>query len=80
MFALFLTALVVLTVVATLGVLADSGLRWWSAFGQLRREVARTAIVAPLPVLRSSVVSGGYAGFERSPSRPAPKVTISRAA
>ncbi|MEZ5679922.1 MAG: hypothetical protein R3E14_01350 [Erythrobacter sp.] len=80
MFALFLIALVALTAVAAMAVLADSGLRWWSAFGQLRREVSRTAIVAPLPVLRSSVVSGGCAGFGRSPSRPAPKAVISRAA
>ena len=79
MFALFLTALVALTVVATLGVLADSGLRWWSAFGQLRREVARTAIVAPLPVLRSSVTSGNCSGFGRATARPA-QAPISRAA
>lgn len=80
MFALFLTALVALTVVATMAVLADSGLRWWSAFGQLRREAARTAIVAPLPVLRSSVTAGGCSGFDRLPVRVPTKVSISRAA
>ncbi|QPC99690.1 hypothetical protein [Qipengyuania soli] len=80
MFALFLTAAVALTFVAATAVLADSGLRWWSAFGQLRREVARTAIVAPLPVLRSPTTSGGCSGFDRSPARPVAKVSLSRAA
>lgn len=80
MFALFLTAVVALTFVAATAVLADGGLRWWSAFGQLRREVARTAIVAPLPVLRSPITSGAYSGFDRSPVRVATKASVSRAA
>ena len=49
MFAWFLVALVALTVVAALGVLADSGLRWWSAFGQLWREMKQTSVIAGLP-------------------------------
>lgn len=80
MFALFLTAVVALTFVAATAVLADSGLRWWSAFGQLRREVARTAIVAPLPTLRTPITAGGCSRFDRTVVRPVAKVSLSRAA
>lgn len=41
MFALVLIALLVLLALASLTVLADSGLRWWSAFGALKRELAK---------------------------------------
>lgn len=80
MFALFLVALIALAAIAALGVLADSGLRWWSAFGQLRREVARTATAVPLPDLRPAMTSGGFTGFGRSTVRPATTMAISRAA
>ncbi|QKG71197.1 hypothetical protein [Erythrobacter mangrovi] len=80
MFALFLVALFALTAVAALGVLADSGLRWWSAFGQLRREVIRTAIVAPLPDLRPTISAGGCSGFGRGGTRQPVKASISRVA
>ncbi|OBX18235.1 hypothetical protein A9995_12080 [Erythrobacter sp. QSSC1-22B] len=40
MFALVLTALLVLLALASVAVLADSGLRWWSAFGALKRQLA----------------------------------------
>ena len=69
MFALFLVALDALTAAAALGVLADSGLRWWSAFGQLRREMKRTSVIAELPAFRAGIAQGGLA-FARSPSRP----------
>jgi hypothetical protein len=80
MLALFLIALVALTALAALGVLADSGLRWWSAFGQLRREMANTAITAPLPALRPVSAVSGLSGYERWGSRPAIRGSISRAA
>lgn len=40
MFALVLMALLVLLALASMAVLADSGLRWWSALGSLRRQLA----------------------------------------
>ncbi|TMM49039.1 hypothetical protein [Qipengyuania marisflavi] len=40
MTALLITALLTVTGMAALSVLADNGLRWWSAFGQLRAELA----------------------------------------
>ena len=40
MFALVLMALLILLAIASLAVLADSGLRWWSAFGALKRQLA----------------------------------------
>ena len=69
MFAWFLVALVALTATAAFGVLSDSGLRWWSAFGQLRRETKRTSVVAELPAFRAGIAHGG-AAFGRLPSRP----------
>ena len=55
MFALVLIALLVLLAIASLAVLADSGLRWWSAFGALKRQLAdsdRTSQQTPASVLR----------------------------
>ena len=69
MFAWFLVALVALTAVAAMGVLADSGLRWWSAFGRLQRETKRTSVIAELPAFRAGIAQGG-AAFGRLPSRP----------
>ena len=40
MFALFLTAVFALAALAAVAVLADGGLRWWSAFGQLRHRLS----------------------------------------
>lgn len=40
MFALVLMASLILLAIASLTVLADSGLRWWSAFGALSRQLA----------------------------------------
>ncbi len=47
MFALVLIALMVLLAIASLAVLADSGLRWWSAFGALKRELAEGDRISP---------------------------------
>ena len=69
MFAWFLVALVALTAVVAVGVLADSGLRLWSAFGQLRRETKRTSVIAELPAFRAGIAQGG-AALSRSLSRP----------
>jgi hypothetical protein len=80
MLALFLIAFVALSALTVLGVLADSGLRWWSAFGQLRRDMAQTAIAAPLPVLRPNGAVSEFSGFERGGNRLANRVSISRAA
>lgn len=40
MFAFLMFALLVLLAIASMAVLADSGLRWWSAFGALKRQLA----------------------------------------
>ena len=51
MFALVLITLFVGMTAATAAVLADSALRWWSAFSTLRRELPGEADGA-LPALR----------------------------
>ena len=76
MFALFLIVLTVIAAIVAVGVLADSGLRWWSAFGQLRKELRRTSIVSDLPLPRPSQMSSGYSAFGRA---PAPLTAIKRA-
>lgn len=65
MFALFLTALLIATALIVAGVLADSGLRWWSAFGALRRELKGTG-TATLPALRSTPGSCSASGRPRT--------------
>ncbi len=65
MFALFLIALLALSTMAAVGALADSGLRWWSAIGQLRREMRMTSDSVALPALRPAAARGGYAAFGR---------------
>lgn len=79
MFALFLTALFITAVAVVAGVLADSGLRWWSAFGALRRELKGET--APLlPSLRPTVTAGGYSAFDRCGAITAANSKVSRAA
>ena len=79
MFALFLIALLTATAVVVAGVLADSGLRWWSAFGALRRELKGDT--GPLlPNLRPAVTVGGYSAFGRSGAVRTAGGEISRAA
>ena len=79
MFALFLIALLTATGVVVAGVLADSGLRWWSAFGALRRELKGDT--APLlPTLRPAVTMGGCSAFGRCGTVRTASSEISRAA
>ncbi|MBX7495697.1 hypothetical protein K3172_07485 [Qipengyuania sp. 6B39] len=80
MFALFLIALLALTAVAALGVLADSGLRWWSAFGQLRREMRMTSATVALPSLRPAIAKGGHTAFGRCSVSAATGIQLKRAA
>lgn len=80
MFALFLTALLLVAAVAVAGVLADSGLRWWSAFGRLHHEMKGDA--APvLPNLRPAPASlSAYSVCERPAATRLATRRISRAA
>ena len=79
MFALFLIALLTATAVVVAGVLADSGLRWWSAFGALRREL-KGGTTPLLPNLRPAVTVGGYSAFGRGIVARSADGEISRAA
>ena len=47
MFALALIAFLVLLAFASLAVVADSGIRWWSAFGLLKQQLAGDGHGAP---------------------------------
>ncbi len=79
MFALFLVILLAATALTAVGVLADSGLRWWSAFGRLRRDL-KNGNVPALPSLRPVIAVGGHAAFDRSAAGRAAKGTINCAA
>ncbi|MBX7483868.1 hypothetical protein [Qipengyuania qiaonensis] len=79
MFALVLIALVIAVMVAATGTLADSGLRWWSAFDALRRDL-KGEIVPALPSLRPVAVGSGNAGFDRPCTARAAKGAINCAA
>ena len=79
MFALFLTALLTATAVVAAGVLADGGLRWWSAFGALRREL-KGETTPLLPSLRPAVAKGGYTAFGRCAVTRTGNGDVSRAA
>ena len=79
MFALLLITLFFAAAVVVAGVLADSGLRWWSAFGTLRREL--NGENAPLlPSLRPAMpVCGSSTATRFAPAR-SPTGRVSRAA
>ena len=64
MFATFLIAAFVLASVATVLVLGDSGLRWWSAFGLLRQRM-RAGYATVGAGQRPAIVSGDGNGFDR---------------
>ena len=64
MFAIVLTVAFTLASVATVLVLADSGLRWWSAFGTLRRRMKQGYATAGVGQ-RPAVVTGSANGFGR---------------
>ena len=72
MFAMVLFAAFALAAAATVLALADSALRWWSAFGALRQRMNRGYCSAPVG-LRPYVLSEGSLGFSRS-SRPYPVI------
>jgi hypothetical protein len=67
MFAMLLIVLFALLGLASAIVLADSGLRWWSAFGRLRRQLdwaGNYALPASL-VTRPTTARGGFSGSGR---------------
>ena len=66
MFATVLIAAFALASLATVLVLADSGLRWWSAFGLLRQRMKAGYATAGAGQ-RPAVVSGSGNGFGRQP-------------
>ena len=55
---------------ATLGVLADCSVRWWSAFTQLRQSTVRPVQQTATPLLQGTVIS-------LAPRRPRLKPAIS---
>lgn len=55
---------------ATLGVLADCSVRWWSAFTQLRQTTVRPVQQTASPLLKGTVIS-------LAPRRPSLKPAIS---
>ena len=53
MVALLITALLTLIAVASIAVIADSGLRWWSALGQLQRQLRNSVEYTDMPRVRA---------------------------
>lgn len=64
MFTLFLITAFALASVMAIAVLADSGLRWWSAFGIVRMRMKQGYMTAGQ---RPAIPGGGGSGFDRSP-------------
>ena len=61
MFALFLTAVFALAATAALVVVADGGLRWLSAFGQLRQRLKLPVEAQAGKIgMRPAIVHGGF--------------------
>ena len=79
MFALFLTALLAFAAIAVAGVLTDSGLRWWSAFGALQREL-KGETVQVLPNLRPAAGIAAHSAFDRCGTIGTVSVKVRRAA
>lgn len=79
MLALFLIALVTVTAIAAGSVLADSGLRWWSAFGRLRRELVSGTAARSVPELRHAT-GIGFDSYRHCEARSHRLVRIKRAA
>ncbi len=78
MFALFLFAVFAAASFAGVAVLADSGLRWWSAFGQLRHRLAGDYLPRPDFGLRPRSAELGCASFARG--RAVTRPVVRRAA
>lgn len=66
MFAIVLIAALALASMATVLVLADSGLRWWSAFGLLRQRM-KAGYATAGSGLRPATAGSSAAAFERQP-------------
>ena len=64
MFAFVLIAAFALASLATVTVLADSGLRWWSAFGMLRQRMKQGYASAGVGQ-RPAIITGCANGFGR---------------
>ena len=79
MFALFLTAVFAAAAIAAVAVLAVSGLRWWSAFGQLRHRLKLpTEIEKCESGMRPTITHGGFTRPGRT--RPVTRQTVRCAA
>ena len=65
MFAAVLITAFAFASLATVLVLADSGLRWWSAFGLLRRRMKQGYETSPVGPRPSALLEGSL-GFARS--------------
>ena len=79
MFALFLTAVFAAAAIAAVAVLADSGVRWWSAFGQLRHRLKLpTEIEKCESGMRPTITHGGFTRPGRT--RPVTRQTVRCAA
>lgn len=79
MIATLLIAIALVATVSVAAVLSDCGLRWWSAFVSLRRQL-KMAKSAAIPALRPPLTVGGTAGFDRSNANRAAIAAFSRAA
>ena len=61
MFALFLTAVSAFAAMAAVAVLADGGLRWLSAFGQLRQRLKLPTEAQAYEIgMRPAIMHGGF--------------------
>ena len=80
MLAVLVNVLLIGLALASIALLVDCGLRWWSAFGALRRQLANAGNIvgqvagSPLPEmreqgLRPAIVHGGYSRFGRNPTQ-----------
>ncbi|MGI8943414.1 MAG: hypothetical protein ACR2FJ_04125 [Qipengyuania sp.] len=76
MLALFIIASLATIGALTLFVLADSGLRWWSAFGALRRALNAPFAPADIPSnigRRPGTSHGSVSAYYRVAIRSAPR-------
>ena len=81
MFAFVVLAAFILASLATVVVLADSGLRWWSAFGMLRRRRMQQNQAPGGMGQRPAVITGNANGFGRQArALPAIRQVTQRAA
>ncbi len=80
MIAFVLTAVFVIASIATVAVLADCSLRWWSAFTMLRAR-AKRGYAIDIVSARSPLERGSVNGFDRSAkAHPVIRQTVRQAA